>query len=308
MSSLVSVIIPTYNRAHCLPLAISSVLAQTYQNFEIIVVDDNSSDSTKQICHRLQEFDGRIHYMRNDKNFGPAKSRNNGIEKAKGEFITFLDSDDLYYTDKIQLQVEALEKNPSVGFCYGYFACTHDIFETKNYDFKKWDSSLNLYPSFLLPNNFFIVTPAVMLRCNLLRKVGGFDSDMKICEDLELWSRILLHTGSICITRPIVAIHIRKDDQPDYFYNILARDQLYQRVIAHDPNLDQNLKKSLYQNLIRLYLANANLQSPKLSHVVNVLKKMTDTQGMPFEDMRAKIIQLAGIELEKMQSYELNKE
>ncbi len=299
MPPLVSVVIPTYNRAECLPLALSSILAQTYQNFEIIIVDDDSSDDTNQICHRFQDFDDRIYYIRNAKNYGPAKSRNNGIEKAKGEFITFLDSDDLYYTDKIQLQVEVLGKNPSAGFCYGHFACAHDIFDIKKYDFKKWDSSLNLYPTFLLPNNFFIVTPAVMVRSNLLRKVGGFDPNMKICEDLELWSRILLQTRPICITRPIVAIHIRQDDKINYFNNILARDQLYQSVIARDPNLEKDFKKNLYQNLIDLYLANAKSKFTKLSHVINILKKMKDTRNMQFEVMRTEIVKLAKAEVEK---------
>ncbi len=307
MLPLVSVVIPTYNRAHCLPLALASVLAQTYQDFEVIIVDDHSSDNTTQICHRFQEFDDRIQYIRNDKNYGPAKSRNNGIDKAKGEFITFLDSDDLYYIDKIQLQVELLKKHPSTGFCYGYFACAHDVFDIKSYDYNRWTAPPNLYPTFLLPNNFFIVTPSVMVRSNILRKVGGFNPNMHVCEDLELWSRILFDTKPVCITKPIVTIHIRKNDQINYFSNILARDQLYQSVIARDPNLDQDFKGKLYQDLIHLYLTNAQSQSIKSSHVVNTLKKMRNAQNMPYEAMRTRIVELATVEVEK-RSYTLNEE
>lgn len=293
MSPLVSVIIPTFNRAHCLPLAIASVLAQSYQEVEIVVVDDNSTDNTGQICRRFQEeFAGKIHYIRNGENLGPAQSRNIGVEKAGGEFITFLDSDDLYYLDKVQLQVELLEKNPSAGFCYGHFATAYDLFDTSHFHYEKWSPPGDLYPAFLLPASFYIVTPAVMLRSSLLQKIGGFDPSMHICEDLELWSRALLETRAVCVTKPIVAIHVRKDDNINYMRNIVARDQLYERVFSRDQRMEEGFKKQLYADLVDLYLAIAQTK-PLPPETVGALKTMRKACNKPFDVMRAEILQLA---------------
>lgn len=293
MPSMVSVIIPTFNRAYCLPLAISSVLAQSYQNLEIIVVDDNSSDNTGQICRRFQsEFGDKIRYIRNYENLGPAKSRNVGIDEAMGEFITFLDSDDLYYVDKIELQVELLRKNPAAGFCYGHFTTTFDVFDTSLFHYEKWIPPQDLYPAYLLPNSFYIVTPAVMLRSVLLKRIGGFDPSMHICEDLELWSRALLETRAVCVTKPIVAIHIRKDENIKFMSNIVARDQLYERLFSRDQRLDEDFKKQLYSDLVDLYLEMS--QTKSLSPEINdTLKAMRKACKKPFTTMRSEIMQLA---------------
>ena len=90
----VSVIIPTYNRAHLVGRAIKSVLNQTYRDFEIIVVDDGSTDNTKDIIKEFQKKDKRIKYIPYEKNKGGSAARNTGIKAAKGEYIAFLDSDD----------------------------------------------------------------------------------------------------------------------------------------------------------------------------------------------------------------------
>jgi glycosyltransferase involved in cell wall biosynthesis len=296
MRTLVSVIIPTYNRAYSLPLSLASVLAQSYNNIEIIVVDDNSSDNTAAVCQRfISEFGNNIQYVRNDTNLGPAASRNKGIELAQGDLVTFLDSDDLYYLDKIELQVELLEKNPSAGFCYGHFTCTTDLHEFNNYHCSKWLPPFNLYPTFLLPNNFYIVTPAVMVRTKLFDVVGKFNESLHICEDLELWSRILFRTEALCVTKPIVAIHIRHEEQIKFFHNILARDQLYQSVIKQDPALSNEFKICLYQNLIDLYLAIARNQEGRHSNTVNILNKMRAARNKPFDVMQSDIVQLATI-------------
>ena len=293
MLPMVSVIIPTFNRSYCLPLAISSVLVQSYKKFEVIIVDDNSTDNTSQICRKFgDEFGDKIQYIRNEKNLGPSSSRNIGIDLAKGKYITFLDSDDLYYLDKIQLQVELMERDSSIGFCYGHFATTHDIFDRSQFRYHSWNCSLDLYPTFLLPKNYYVVTPAVMLRADLLRRTSGFDCSLKICEDLELWSRILLETRAACITKPIVVIHVRNDENIRYMDNILARDQLYERVFSRDHNLKYEFRKRLYSDLVDVYLYVAMGRSSP-TDIVDTLKEMCNACKMPYEAMRSEIIQLA---------------
>jgi len=94
MKKLVSVILPTYNRAHLLDRSIKSVLKQTYENFELIVVNDGSSDEIERRVKEYQKLDKRIKYVKNDKNLGVSSARNIGIKIAKGEFIAFQDDDD----------------------------------------------------------------------------------------------------------------------------------------------------------------------------------------------------------------------
>ena len=118
----VSVIIPTYNRAGYLCESIESVLTQTYTDYEIIVVDDGSTDDTEEVL-QLWIADGTIHYVWQE-NRGESAARNHGIELAIGEYIAFLDSDDLFMPTKLEEQVAYLDNHPEVGMahsCYSKF-------------------------------------------------------------------------------------------------------------------------------------------------------------------------------------------
>ena len=106
----VSVIIPTYNRAHLVGRAIRSVLDQTFQDFELIVIDDGSIDDTEAIVLDFQ--DPRIHYLRHEVNRGGSAARNTGIRAARGEYVAFLDSDDEWLSEKLELQLNIIETNP----------------------------------------------------------------------------------------------------------------------------------------------------------------------------------------------------
>ena len=106
----ISVIIPTYNRVNLLNRAINSVLRQTFSDFEVIVVDDSSEDDTKAVVETLK--DPRIRYICHDENRGAAAARNTGIRVSRGEHIAFLDSDDEWLSKKLELQIDALTKNP----------------------------------------------------------------------------------------------------------------------------------------------------------------------------------------------------
>lgn len=109
MNELVSVIMPSYNTAKFISETINSVLSQTYQNFELIIVDDCSTDNTDEIVSGFS--DERIIYIKNEKNSGAAVSRNRALREAKGKWIAFLDSDDLWEKDKLQKQIAFMEKN-----------------------------------------------------------------------------------------------------------------------------------------------------------------------------------------------------
>jgi len=112
----VSVIIPAYNQGLYLKEAIQSVLDQTYPNFDLVIVDDGSTDDTAEVVHRFR--DQRIRYIYQE-NRGLSAARNTGIQHSDGELLTFLDSDDLFFPDKLEVLVAELEQHPEVGFVAG---------------------------------------------------------------------------------------------------------------------------------------------------------------------------------------------
>ena len=115
----VSVIIPTYNRAHLVGRAIQSVLEQTYKDFELIVIDDGSNDNTEYIIKEFQKKDKRIKYIAYKKNKGGSAARNAGIKSSKGEYIAFLDSDDEWLSEKLEKQIRLFSSMPAkVGVIY----------------------------------------------------------------------------------------------------------------------------------------------------------------------------------------------
>lgn len=116
---LVSVVVPTYNRAGTVARAIDSVLQQSHSNLEVIVVDDASLDNTGEVLKRAQQDDPRVLYHRNVRNQGPAEARNTGIAMATGQYVTFLDDDDEYYPNKVAHQIAVFSDNPEVDVVVG---------------------------------------------------------------------------------------------------------------------------------------------------------------------------------------------
>lgn len=180
---LVSVIIPTFNRGYCLAESIRSVLDQSFTDFELIVVDDGSTDNTPEI---MRSFPG-IHPVWLPENRGVSFARNRGLEQAKGEWIAFLDSDDLWEPLKLETQMQWVKRHREFHAVY-----TDEIWIRNgvrvNPMNKHRKHSGDIF-HFCLP--LCIVSPSsVILRAELLREVGGFDESMPVCEDYDLWLRI----------------------------------------------------------------------------------------------------------------------
>jgi glycosyltransferase involved in cell wall biosynthesis len=187
---LVSVIIPTFNNADFLVQAIRSVLAQTYQDFEIIVIDDASTDNTEQM---LQSFAGRICYVRQDRG-GPSVARNRGILQARGELIAFLDADDLWRPTKLARQVDYLDRHPEACLVYTDFTRgpqPGSNNQSRLRDFKPRDPA-DAFHSLLEEN--FIATPTAAVRRSALARSGLFDPTLRGSEDLDLWLRLAGHS------------------------------------------------------------------------------------------------------------------
>jgi teichuronic acid biosynthesis glycosyltransferase TuaG len=125
MSELVSIITPTYNSAKYISEAIQSVQKQTYRNWEMIIVDDCSSDNTIAIVEQFMEDDHRIHLLKLNKNSGAGVARNSAITEAKGKYISFLDSDDLWKPEKLSKQIEFMKAN-NIPFTFSFYDCINE--------------------------------------------------------------------------------------------------------------------------------------------------------------------------------------
>ncbi len=183
----ISVVIPTYNRAELLAETILSALEQTWDDREIIVVDDGSTDRTSEA---VKAFQDRIIYIRQP-NSGPAKARNAGIRLAKGKYIAFLDSDDLWLPEKLELQCRLLEQDPSIGVVFTdvmWFSNGQVVISSLKERYQL--HSGQIFERLLFDN--WIATSSVLVRRECLEQVGGFDEDPQIMyvEDWNLWTRL----------------------------------------------------------------------------------------------------------------------
>lgn len=203
---LVSVIIPTFNRGWILAEALSSVTAQDYPRLEILVVDDGSTDDTRE---KLQPFLDRVTVMRQS-NKGVSAARNLGLRYCSGDLVAFLDSDDLWTSDKVSCQVDFFRHNPQAEICQ-----TEEIWirrgkrvNPKNKHRKP--SGMIFEPSLHL----CLVSPsAVMMRRTLFNEVGLFDEGLPACEDYDLWLRISARIPVYLIDRPCTIKRGGHEDQ-----------------------------------------------------------------------------------------------
>jgi glycosyltransferase involved in cell wall biosynthesis len=199
--SLVSVIIPTHQRAHLIRKSIQSVLDQSYNNIEIIVVDDCSSDNTAEVVNAIHA--PHIRYLRHDANKGASAARNTGIKNAKGNYIAFQDSDDLWLPGKLERQMHLIEYAPSdVGIVYSCFKrITQGKEELIPYSWvNKRDGDIH---DELLKGSF-IGLPTILVRKQCFEILGGFDEALPRLQDWELVLRFSKHYRFLYIDDPLL--------------------------------------------------------------------------------------------------------
>ncbi len=177
----VSVIIPTYNRANYICETIDSVLSQTFKDFEIIIVDDGSTDHTRDV---LEKYRDRInyHYQVNE---GAGAARNKAISLSRGEYLGFIDDDDLWLPNKLEVQVKELDENPDVAFvCSGAYQIDGSGQTITYWSAKCTETFENLY------EGDFVLNLTVLLRRKCFDEIGGGDASLIISYDYDLWLRV----------------------------------------------------------------------------------------------------------------------
>ena len=205
----VSVIIPTYNRERLIARSVKSVLNQTYRNFEIIIVDDASTDNTEKVISSFN--DERIRYLRHDKNRGEAAARNTGIKLARGEYIASQDSDDEWLPEKLGKQIELFKNTPpKVGVVYtGFWKIENN---EKTYIPFSWVNQKDgdIHKELLKGN--FIGSPVALVRKECFEKAGMFDEKLFHLVDWEMWLRISKYYHFRYIDEPLVVAYYRSDN------------------------------------------------------------------------------------------------
>jgi len=217
----VSVIIPTFNSAGTIAEAVDSALSQSHLDIEIIVVDDGSSDNTRIV---LEQYRSKIKYLF-QKNHGVAAARNCGMRLATGDYIAFLDADDVWLPTKIERQTAVLESDPGTGFVYcdNYFVDIRgEIIAdyVRKVEFFRGDMLIDLFCS------HFLMTPAVMLRKECLEQIGYFDENLRVGEDYDFFLRLAQKYQGEVVKEKLWKRVVRKDSLSRQNYILDAQTDL----------------------------------------------------------------------------------
>ena len=212
---MISVVIPAFNAGRFIKRTIDSVLAQTYRDYELIVVDDGSTDNTGEV---VKSYGDKVRYIYQE-NAGDGPARNAGIKVAKGEWIAFLDHDDEWLPEKLQLQMELLNRNPDLRWCGANFyrqsgkrrvtACNPAAVSEGLVDKSYFD---NFFAAVLRIGCHFM-TSAMVIHREVFEEVGGFDSCWLRAADLDMWWRVAYRFPRIgCLPQPLAILHIDVQD------------------------------------------------------------------------------------------------
>lgn len=206
---MVSVIIPTYNRERTIVRAVESVLEQSYRDLEVLIVDDGSEDGTRKLLEKIE--DERLHYLLLEENGGPSRARNAGVHHAKGEWIAFQDSDDVWREDKLEQQLRYAAKHPEYSMIYGY-CLVHREGETA------LRAPLEPFPevmegdmlSTLLVRNV-IAAPTMMMKRMCFLETGGFKTDYHANEDWDFVIRFSKQFLIGLLPEIVIDVYMQKD-------------------------------------------------------------------------------------------------
>jgi glycosyltransferase involved in cell wall biosynthesis len=201
---MVSIVLPTYNRLTYLREAVASVQAQTLARWELIVVDDGSTDATRDWVAGIG--DGRVRLLAADHCGFPSKLRNRGIAAARADWIAFIDSDDLWVRDKLERQLDLHRDRPQLRWsCTGFEFIDADGAAVPAAGFKPWPAVRGLVHA-LLRSEATIALPSVMMASSLLNELHGFDEQFQFVEDYELWFRACRRADCGIVDLPLLKI------------------------------------------------------------------------------------------------------
>lgn len=243
----VSVVIVTYNKADTLAAAVESVLRQTVRDFEILVVDDGSTDDT---AARIRPYLGRVRYLPKP-NGGTGSARNLGIAEAKGKIIAFLDGDDLWLPRKLEVQLEAFRREPGIAAVQCGAYCVDS--QMKVLEERRCHPSKDTLMDFLLFHNLPAFSSAVAIRREVLESIGGFGTDLVILSDWDMACRIA-RAGTLRSVPELLVLyrHYPNNQSRDVGIHLEPGERSMARFFS-DPTLDPAVRARAPQVRARFY-------------------------------------------------------
>lgn len=243
----VSVVIPAFNAKKWIAEAIDSVMAQSFEDYEIVVVDDGSTDGTEQALRDLVRSK-RIRYFR-QQNSGVSVARNRGVQESRGELIAFLDADDLFHPQKLRQQVALFDQYPDLGFVHSHFEKFADAGgELGLRDMSQFQG--RVYPQILQEWSALMALPTLMLPRQVLEAVGGFDESISWGEDIDLYFRITREYAIDLVPEPLCRVRVHaasasasKLGSAESFHRVL------EKALQADPSLSADFGRRAFANL-----------------------------------------------------------
>ncbi|NET62762.1 MAG: glycosyltransferase [Symploca sp. SIO2E6] len=250
---LISVIIPVYNGEQTIRQTIESVLNQTFRDFELIVINDGSQDSTLKIVESIQDY--RLQLC-SYPNAGLAASRNRGISLASGEYVSCIDADDLWTPDKLEAQLKVLQENPQAALAYSW---TDWIDEAGKFLRPGVHLTItgDVYGQLLL-NDFVANGSNPLIRKQALREVGGFDESLPFSEDWDMWLRIAAHYHFVAVPAPQILYRQSTNSMSCNVWGMeTASLQIIERAFNRAPDSLKHLKQDSLGNRYKYLLFKA---------------------------------------------------
>jgi len=262
---LVSVVLPTFNRPEYLPNAIDSVFAQTFTDWELIIADDGSTGEALTYLRRIAQRP-RVRLIRFEHTGNPAFLRNAGIGEARGEYVAFLDSDDLWAPVKLELQLASLGAHKSRRWSYTKFVLIDPSGEPTQWMRRTggWPTPDGWILDKLAKVETVIALPSVIVARSLLREVGGFDVTLLGSEDIDLWLRLAVESEVDALSEPLTLVHRHSQHfsgrGPEVFsYSAMATEKAMRaKGMEHLRYLFKRERAKTTVQLARWYAASGN--------------------------------------------------
>ena len=297
---LVSVVIPTFNRSRATSAAVESVLAQTYPNFEIIVVDDGSTDGSGQVILQfITQKTTSLHPISlvSQANQGASVARNSGISKARGEYIAFLDSDDCWDPEKLEYQVRALDQYKNeCGVCF----TDARLLNNTGLDVSSFQAHRRNYSQSIgidrdaaksLADSFSgLWVSSLLVRAEIARQVGGFSSDISFVEDRDFHFRLALVTAVAYVNKQLVRIDrtpsppgasVRPWDKVEVQFR--QQQHMYEKWLSMGNGLPPDLHRRIERNLgaLHSHWANWHLENGRYEEARQAVSKALKHKPAP---------------------------
>lgn len=261
--ALVSIIVPAYNASPYIEQALLSASRQSYRSHEILVVDDASSDNTAQIIESLSSQDSRIRLLRHQQNLGISSARNTAIGASRGDYIAFLDADDLWDEEKLEHQLAALKANPAAGLVFTASRAIDANGQVTNDNLSRGKTipSGRISARQFIIERYPMITSSVMIRRECLNQVGVFDPRYSTAEDFDLWLRILGDYAQCYVPQVLTSYRdITDSASKNALRNRTNKVKLLENLQRESPALTAEMGQDFAVYLHRQYLGLAKLE------------------------------------------------